>query len=178
MGKLIVGADMSEFRVVNAELSVEFEKNNGAFEAEFSSSHNGLDEFMSLLLAKEKGDNTDPLTIKILTEVLRKLDRIEGILSGKDGHKTLECTQKANKIGYEGFVFENACLQSGQEYFARVNIVGFVHKDIKLFFSALDEKTAKITRISKIDEKEWASNVARYEIGAIRANKKRDGDEY
>ena len=57
-------------------------------------------------------------------------------------------------------------------------ICGFVHKNIKLFFEAVDEKTAKITRISKFDEKEWASNVARYEMGAIRAKKQKDNDEY
>ena len=61
-------------------------------------------------------------------------------------------------------------------------------KEIKIFktqgekiknqLNLINEKTAKITRISKFDEKEWASNVARYEMGAIRAKKQKDNDEY
>ena len=169
---------MNEFRVVKALLSVEFEENNPSFETEFSASHNGLDEFMSLLVAKEKGDNTDLLTIKLLTEVLRKLEHIENLLSDNAPQKLLKYHANASKFGYEGFIFDEDCLQEGFEYFARVQIKGFVHKEIRLFFKALDSKTAKITRISKLDEKEWASNVARCEIGAIRASKKRDEDEY
>lgn len=169
---------MNEFRVVYALLDVEFSKADESFESEFCASHNGLDEFMSLLVAKEKGDNTDLLTIKLLTEVLRKLENIEDLLTAKSPQRLLENEKKASKIGYEGFIFDEECLEVGIEYFARVKIKGFVHKEIRLFFTALDSKTAKITRISKIDEKEWASNVARYEMSAIRASKKRDDDEY
>lgn len=50
-------------------------------------------------------------------------------------------------------------------------IQGFVKKHIGLYFIALDDKTAKITRLSKSDEKEWAQNVARAELSAIRASK-------
>ncbi len=169
---------MNEFRVVEALLSVEFEEASSDFETEFSASHNGLDEFMSLLVAKEKSDNTDLLTIKLLTEVLRKLEHIENLLSNKAPQKLLKYQANASKFGYEGFIFDDECLKENCEYFARVQIKGFVHKEIKLFFKALNSKTAKITRISKLDEKEWASNVARCEIGAIRANKKKDENEY
>lgn len=173
-----MGELMNEMRFVSAELKVSFCLDDGSFESEFSSSHNGLDEWMSVLKAKEGGENTDPLTLKVLTEVLRKLENIENILSGKGNSANLGKQENANKIGYEGFGFENACLETGKKYFARVMIGGFVHKNIKLFFEAVDEKTAKITRISKFDEKEWASNVARYEMGAIRAKKQKDNDEY
>lgn len=169
---------MSEIRLIDAELSVEFEESKDEFEVEFSSSHNGLDEWMSVLRAKEEGDNTDPLTLKILTEVLRKLDHIEKMLSGDAGAKSLANKKMASKLGYEGFAFDEECLESGKNYFARVQIHGFVHKQIKLYFTAIDGKTARISRISKFDEKEWASNVARYEMGAIRAMKKKDRDEY
>ena len=122
--------------------------------------------------------NTDPLTLKILTEVLRKLDNIENMLSQKCEETPLANKKIANKLGYEGFCFDEDCLEVGKNYFGRVRIHGFVHKEIKLFFNAIDSKTAKISRISKFDEKEWASNVARYEMGAIRAMKKKDRDEY
>lgn len=173
-----MGELMSEMRLVNAELKVSFCLDDGSFESEFSSSHNGLDEWMSMLKAKEAGDNTDPLTLKVLTEVLRKLENIENMLSGEGSSVNLGHKENANKIGYEGFAFENACLEPKKSYFANVVIGGFVHKNIKLFFEAVDEKTAKITRISKFDEKQWASNVARYEMGAIRAKKQKDNDEY
>lgn len=165
-------------RLVSAELKVSFELDNGSFESEFSSSHNGLDEWMSMLRAKEGGENTDPLTLKVLTEVLRKLENIENMLSDEKSSNTLANSAVADKIGYEGFGFALPCLEAGKSYFARVVIKGFVSKNIKLFFEAVDEKTAKITRISKFDEKEWASNVARYEMGAIRAKKQKDNDEY
>lgn len=169
---------MSDFRVIKAELSVEFEEARSDFELEFQNSHNGLDEWMSMLRAKEEGQNTDPLTLKILTEVLRKLDNIENKLNGNEGLSALANHKIATKLGYEGFGFDEDCLEVGKNYFARVRIHGFVHKEIKLFFTAIDAQTAKITRISKFDEKEWASNVARYEMGAIRAMKKKEKDEY
>lgn len=164
-------------RFVTAELKVEFQAYDERFEAEFSSSHNGLDEWMSLLKAKEAGQNTDPLTLKLLTEVLRKLENIENILSGQSEQEALINYKKASKISYEGFCFDEECLEVGKSYFARVSIKGFVRKSIKLFFKAIDEKTALIERISKSDENEWASNVARCELGAIRARKK-ENDEY
>lgn len=164
---------MSDFRLVSAQLFVEFEPYDERFEAEFSSSHNGLDEWLSLLKAKESGENTDPLTLKLLTEILRKLENIENMLSKQDEARHLANTKTASKIGYEGFCFDEDCLKSGGLYFASVRIEGFVRKNIKLFFRALDGRLAKIERISKFDEKEWAQNVARCEMSQIRQNKRK-----
>lgn len=166
---------MSDFRLVSAQLFVEFELYDERFEALFSSSHNGLDEWLSLLKAKESGENTDPLTLKLLTEILRKLENIENMLERQNStnalNEHLANTKTASKIGYEGFCFDEDCLKSGELYFASVRIKGFVRKNIKLFFRAKSKRLAKIERISKFDEKEWAQNVARCEMSQIRQTK-------
>ena len=89
---------MSQMRFVSAQLKVSFCLDDGSFESEFSSSHNGLDEWMSMLKAKEGGENTDPLTLKVLTEVLRKLENIENMPNGKDSLANIHNKKNANKI--------------------------------------------------------------------------------
>lgn len=169
---------VENLRLISASAKVDYElvsdENKARFENIFYSSHNGLDEWLSLARAKEEGENTDPLTLKILIEVLRKLENIENLLESKGQEYGFKNSANAISLGYEGFGFNESCLSSGQLYFAKVRVQGFIKKHIALYFIALDEKTARITRISKSDEKEWAQNVARAEMNAIRANKSKD----
>lgn len=170
----------NEMRLVSARVEISYElvdeQNKEGFENAFANSQSGLDEWLSLARAKDEGENSDPLTLKLLTQVLRKLEYIEELLESKDGAQSYKLANSAiaTGIGYEGFGFNDECLKSGEKYFAKVRIQGFVKKHIMVFFKALDEKTAKIERISKIDEKEWAQNVARCEMNAIRASKSKD----
>ena len=164
---------VEQLRLINASAQVSYElvseQNKARFESIFASLNNGLDEWLSLARAKDEGENTDPLTL----EVLRKLENIENLLQSKAQGQNLELANSnlAVSLGYEGFAFDEACLKSGELYFAKVLIQGFVKKHIGLYFIALDDKTAKITRLSKSDEKEWAQNVARAELSAIRSSK-------
>lgn len=168
---------VEQLRLINASAQVSYElvseQNKARFESIFASLNNGLDEWLSLARAKDEGENTDPLTLKLLIEVLRKLENIENLLQSKAQRQNLDLANSnlAVSLGYEGFAFDEACLKSGELYFAKVLIQGFVKKHIGLYFIALDDKTAKITRLSKSDEKEWAQNVARAELSAIRASK-------
>ena len=79
----------NEMRLVSARVEISYElvdeQNKEGFENAFANSQSGLDEWLSLARAKDEGENSDPLTLKLLTQVLRKLEYIEELLESKDG---------------------------------------------------------------------------------------------
>lgn len=167
---------MVDFRLTSGCVRVEFEVNSGIeFEAEFNETKSSIDEWISFEKAKSDGENSDPLTIKLLTGIYKKLDELSSLLKNeKNPRKELEFTQITDAIGFEGFSFGVDCLKEGEIYFARISLPLFVKSEIPVFFEAVNSRAAKITKITPSDEKEWAHFVARNEIMEIRKAKMND----
>ena len=164
---------MVDFRLIDSSLRVNFEPfTEGKFENEFYGSRSGIDEWLSFERAKGDMENSDPLTIKLLVEVYKKLEELTTLLrEHRDPYSPLERAAVATKVGFEGFCFGEDTLEAGETYFGRLNLNISLKRVIPVQFVALDARAAKITRIAPNDEKEWSHFVAQSEIIAIRKAK-------
>lgn len=165
---------MLEFRLIDASLQIEFEENEeGKFDSEFGISGNDIDEWVSFQKAKNSSDFTDPLTLKLIVGLYKKLDEIEKILL-KSEELHLKYDKNISKIGYEGFKFKDKCLIKGQKYFGKLTLPFYVKKVVPIVFEAIDDETAKIDKILAKDEKEWSHFVAQSELLGIRKAKENE----
>ncbi|AII14102.1 hypothetical protein CIG11343_0182 [Campylobacter iguaniorum] len=164
---------MVDFRLIASRVLVQFQKDlNGEFELEFSQSRSSIDEWLSLEKARGESANSDPLTVKLLVELYKKVDELSNLIKNeKSPQIPLESLETATHIGFEGFKFGVQCLEEGEIYFARILLPTFIKKEILVYFRALDTNTAKIFRVSKGDEREWSAYVAESERLEIRRAK-------
>ncbi|RAZ51904.1 hypothetical protein [Campylobacter hyointestinalis] len=165
---------MVDFRLIASQISVEFEEDDGdKFELEFSSSRANIEEWLSLAKARGEAENSDPLTLKLLVQLYKKVDELSNLIKNeKSPQIPLKYYEITSLIGFEGFEFKNECLKPGKIYFARVSLPLFIKRSILLYFEALDTKTAKIIKVSTSDEKEWSMYVAQSERLEIRKQKR------
>ena len=164
---------MVDFRLINGRVEIGFESDEEyKYEAEFNQSRSNIDEWLSHEKVRGESENSDPLTIKLLVELYKKVDELSNII--KNQHtppKPLKFTQLTSKIGYEGFEFDNECLEVGGIYFARVNLQLFIKREVLIYFKALTPKCAKILKLSRGNEKEWNAFVAESDRLEIRKAK-------
>ncbi|RAZ46426.1 hypothetical protein [Campylobacter hyointestinalis] len=165
---------MVDFRLIASQILVEFEEDDGdKFELEFSSSRANIEEWLSLAKARGEAENSDPLTLKLLVQLYKKVDELSNLIKNeKSPQIPLKYHEITSLIGFEGFEFKNECLKPGKIYFARVSLPLFIKRSILLYFEALDTKTAKIIKVSTSDEKEWSMYVAQSERLEIRKQKR------
>lgn len=170
---------MSLFLVpVSLEISFDlYDINSDAFEIEYNSITQEMQEPLAQLLrsAKSKAETMqgDALVINLLLELHKKVDFIESQLT-KDNPKLLQLTyddRYIKSIGFEHFELKDALLQSGKNYYARIKLPLYPKKQIALFFEAIDDSLAKITRIDQKDESEWSGFVTLKERESIRLAK-------
>ena len=80
-----------------------------------------------------------------------------------------------NSIGFEHFKIKESLFKEGVEYYGRVQMPVHPKRDIAIFFSAIDNSLAKITKIHERDEKEWSAYLTSRERVLIReAREKRE----
>ena len=163
-------------RLVPAPISIAFSEADldlEAYEREFQSLSESDDDPISqwLKLAKAKGDTaeTDPVLLNLLVELHRKVDALEAFLKN-EVPKRLSLTYEAEieSIGFEHFKLKEALLQKGKLYYGRVEMPVHPKRDVGIFFTALSEDLAEITRIHERDEKEWAAYMTARERILIR----------
>ncbi|WP_086253127.1 hypothetical protein [Campylobacter sp. P091] len=161
---------MVDFRLISSRVEIEFEPDmDGAHESEFNQGRSNIDEWLSIEMARGEGENSDPLTIKLLVELYKKVEELSNII--KNQHtppKPLKFCLVTSKIGYEGFEFDTDCLEIGTSYFARVNLPLFIKREVMVYFKAITPKCAKILKISRGNEREWNAFVAESERLEIR----------
>ena len=161
---------MVDFRLISSRVEIEFEPDmDGAHESEFNQSRSNIDEWLSIEMVRGEGENSDPLTIKLLVELYKKVEELSNII--KNQHtppKPLKFCLDTSKIGYEGFEFDKDCLEVGTSYFARVNLPLFIKREVMVYFKAITPNCAKILKISRGNEREWNAFVAESERLEIR----------
>lgn len=166
---------MVDFRLISSRVEIEFEPDmDGTHESEFNQSRSNIDEWLSIEMVRGEGENSDPLTIKLLVELYKKVEELSNII--KNQHtppKSLKFCLDTSKIGYEGFEFDKDCLEVGTSYFARVNLPLFIKREVMVYFKAITPNCAKILKISRGNEREWNAFVAeseRLEIRKVKNN--------
>ena len=161
---------MVDFRLISSRVEIEFEPDmDGAHESEFNQSRSNIDEWLSIEMVRGEGENSDPLTIKLLVELYKKVEELSNII--KNQHtppKPLKFCLDTSKIGYEGFEFDKDSLEVGTSYFARVNLPLFIKREVMVYFKAITPNCAKILKISRGNEREWNAFVAESERLEIR----------
>nr|WP_321267798.1 hypothetical protein [uncultured Sulfurimonas sp.] len=169
MSVRLVSAPIS---LVYSELSVDEE----AFKREYSQLSESDDDPISqwLKLAKGRGEtsDTDPVLLNLVVELHRKIDALEMFLKDETPKRVpLSHSIKIESIGFEHFKVESADLIPDKEYYGRVEMPVHPKRDVPVFFRAVDESLAEITRIHERDEKEWGVYLTARERVLIREAK-------
>ena len=124
-----------------------------------------------LKLAKAKGDTSesDPIALKLLVDLHRKLDKIERLIKNeKPSRLGLNYSAQIDSIGFGFFQLEEEELEASVRYYGRITMPTYPQREIGVFFTAVDGRLAKIERIHDRDEKEWGSYVTARERILIR----------
>ena len=72
---------MVDFRLINGRVEIGFEPDEEyKYEAEFNQSRSNIDEWLSHEKVRGESENSDPLTIKLLVELYKKVDELSNII--------------------------------------------------------------------------------------------------
>ncbi|WP_314990812.1 hypothetical protein [uncultured Campylobacter sp.] len=163
-------------RLVPANLDIVFEEALGReseFLREFDKLSGNEDDPLGAWIkrAKAKGDTkeSDQVILTLLVELHRKFDELNAYIKNEKFVK-LELAQSSvlDGINFENFRIKEAKFKEGARYYGRIFMTIFPKRDVAIFFEALDEETAKITRINESDESDYNGYVTARERAMIR----------
>ncbi len=165
---------MSVPRLVKAPISLVYDvANDESHEREYHSLSEADDDAIGqwLKLAKAKGETSesDPIALKLLVELHRKVDNLEHLIKNeKPSRIGLSSSAQIESIGFGFFSLEDEEFQPSVRYYGRITMPTYPQREIGVFFTAEDEKLAKIEKIHDRDEKEWDAYVTARERVMIR----------
>ena len=163
-------------RLVPANLDIVFEEagdRESEFLREFDKLSGNEDDPLGAWIkrAKAKGDTkeSDQVILTLLIELHRKFDELNAYIKNEKFIK-LELAQSGvlEGINFENFRIKEAKFKNGVRYYGRIFMPIFPKRDVAIFFEALDEKTARITRINESDESDYNGYVTARERAMIR----------
>jgi len=163
-------------RLVPANLDIVFEEadnRESEFLREFDKLSGNEDDPLGAWIkrAKAKGDTkeSDQVILTLLVELHRKFDELNAYIKNEKFIK-LELAQSGvlEGINFENFRIKEAKFKNGARYYGRIFMPIFPKRDVAIFFEALDEKTARITRINESDESDYNGYVTARERAMIR----------
>ncbi len=172
---------MNSPRLVPAPIDIVFSEadlDKEAYEREYQQLSQSDDDPISqwLKLAKARGETSesDPVLLNLMVELHRKIDALEMFLKN-EAPQRLSLTNEAHikAIGFEHFELEEPVLETGKEYYGRIAMPVHPKRDIGVFFKAISENLAEITRMHERDEKEWAAYLTARERILIRESKEK-----
>lgn len=166
-------------RLVKVSIGLVFSEvgsNTETFLKEFHKIDEGSEDPISnwLKTARAKGDtqDTDPVLLNLMVELHRKVDAIEKFLRNEEPERlSLASKAEIESIGFEHFKLSEDVLEKGVEYYGRVTMPVHPKRDLALFFTAIDNSLAKITKIHKRDENEWGIYLTARDRALIREAK-------
>ena len=163
-------------RLVPANLDIVFEEageRESEFLREFDKLSGNEDDPLGAWIkrAQANGDTkeSDQVILTLLVELHRKFDELNADIKNEKFVK-LELAQSSvlDGINFENFRIKEAKFNEGARYYGRIFMPIFPKRDVAIFFEALDEKTAKITRINESDESDYNGYVTARERAMIR----------
>ncbi len=163
-------------RLVPAPISLVFNEvsiDREAYDREYhqlsESDDNPINKWLKL--AKARGDtaDTDPVLLNLVVELHNKIDSLERFLKNEEPVRVpLLHEADIDAIGFEHFSIKQALLETGKEYYGRVEMPVHPKRDVGVFFKAESSTLAVFTRIHERDESEWASYMTARERVLIR----------
>lgn len=144
------------------EFTLEFDKLSG-------SEDDPLGQWLKRAKARGETKESDQVLLTLLTELHRKFDELNAYLKNEKISK-LELNESSviEGIGFENFAIKEAKFSTGGSYYARISMPIFPKRDLVVFFEAVDEKTAKITKMHESDESDYNGYVTARERVMIR----------
>lgn len=163
-------------RLVKAPIDITFSElqtDEEAYSREYQQLSESDDDPINqwLKLARAKGDtsDTDPVLLNLMVELHKKIDALERFLKNEEPKRvSLTYEVAIESIGFEHFKLSENVLNKGTEYYGRVAMPVHPKRDVGIFFTALDESLAKITKIHERDEREWGAYLTARERVLIR----------
>jgi len=165
---------MSTPRLVKAPISIVYDiANDDLHEREYHTLSEADDDAIGqwLKLAKARGETSesDPIALKLLVELHRKVDNLERLIKNETPSRVgLSSAGKIESIGFGYFKLEKAELETSTQYYGRITMPTYPQREIGVFFRAVDSSVAKIEKIHDRDEKEWGAYVTARERVMIR----------
>lgn len=168
---------MSDIRLVDAPLEINFSKvdenNEAIFKREYDSFSESHDDPIGqwLRLAKAKGDtrDSDQILLTLVVELHRKIDELNAKISNTDVVLLdMEHHLHIESIGYEHFKIDTKILEKNVRYYGRITMPLFPKRDLSLFFDVVDESIAKIKMMHERDVKDWSAYITARERAMIR----------
>jgi len=168
-------------RLVPAPISIHFSRvdlDPELFEREYHKLSESDDDPISqwLKLAKARGETSesDPVLLNLMVELHRKMDNLEMLIKNeKPKRVSLVSEAQIESIGFEHFKLKDELLEDGAEYYGRVEMPVHPKRDVAIYFKAIDNSLAEITRIHDRDEKEWSAYMTARERVLIREAKEK-----
>lgn len=166
-------------RLVKAPIEIvfsELETDKEAYLREYQQLSESDDDPINqwLKLARAKGDtsDTDPVLLNLMVELYRKVDNLERFLKDEEPKRVKLAHEAAiESIGFGHFKLSEGILKEGVEYYGRVAMPVHPKRDVGVFFTALDDSLAKITKMHERDEREWGVYLTARERVLIREAK-------
>lgn len=168
-------------REVDTSISIEYEL-LGERDAEFGREFEVLSEVDDdpighwLRIAKARGEtkDSDMLVVNLIVELYRKVDEVVRLMKNEKGvYIDLQKVGKLNKIGHRLIVFEEAALEVGKSYYARINMPIFPRRTIPVFLTASNVDRGIIERIHERDEKDMDGYIVARERTLIREKREK-----
>lgn len=154
---------MSNIRFVPAVLDLAYEEvgeNSEKFEREFNviseAEENSITQGIKHVKMRGETDETNLLMLNILSELYRKMDKIEQLLMHGDSKRlALASNGYIDNIGLEHFKLTEDILETGKHYYGRLELTTFPKREIAFYFEAIDPSIAKIEKIHVRDREAW-----------------------
>ena len=165
---------MNTPRLVQAPISLVYDvANDDLHEREYHTLSEADDDAIGqwLKLAKAKGETSesDPVALRLLVELHRKVDKLEALIKNEKSSRIgLSSSAQIKSIGFGYFDLEKEDLEKDEYYYGRITMPTYPQREIGVFFKAVDTHLAKLEKIHDRDEKEWGSYVTARERVMIR----------
>ena len=164
---------------IEISLSIVDDDNRANFKREFDSLSEADNDPIGnwVKVAKSQGNNdSDPLLLKLLIEMHRKIDTLQQIIENKEiQYIELSTNIHIQSVGYEYFKLDDGfVLEDDKQYYGRVTMPVFPKRNVAIFFKKHKENIAKIENMHNRDTKEWDFYVSSRERAMIREMKNVD----
>lgn len=171
-------------KLVRTSLDISFEELTKDKEEEFQEEFDKLSEVSDdaighwLKLAKAKGEtrDSDKVLLTLIVELHRKVDELKTLIKEEEIKRvSLNLESKIESIGFEVFKLKEELFAKNLKYYGRIDLPTFPKREIPIFFTAIDSKSAKIELIHERDSKDWDSYVTARERAIIREMRAKNG---
>ncbi len=165
---------MSQPRLVKAPISIVYDiADESLHEREYHTLSEADDDAIGqwLKLAKARGETSesDPIALKLLVELHRKVDNLERLIKNEKPNRIgLSSEGKIESIGFGYFKLEDGDFEPSQRYYGRITMPTYPQREIGVFFIAEDTSLARLEKMHDRDEKEWGAYVTARERVMIR----------